>query len=112
MVLSFNEIDKIEDESLPFYEDLQILIGAILEWDVPPKSVESYLDKVRIYLGRDLNIHKSEILNILSDVNLQMSLWRHESVYTLSKLIDSDDETLEESINSLLIQIRNYLEAG
>ena len=107
--LNIESLYKIEDETLSFHEELQILIDSIYNWDGPANSTDQFFEGIKKYIRRDLHLTKKEALNILNDENFQLSLWKHESFFLLTNLYKSDSEFLDERIKKLLAKITRYL---
>lgn len=107
--LSFELIDEIEDKSLSFFDDLQILIRAMDNWDNTVVTIGSYLNNIELFIGRDLKVSIRDINEILEDSNNQMSLWKHESFFELSKLIKTENEILEDKLDELISSVQAYL---
>jgi len=60
--IKIKALDNIDDASLPFYEQNEILLSAILEWGIDGFSyLEDYISSVRFFLGGSLQLNKAEI---------------------------------------------------
>lgn len=104
-----SELDeKIEAE---FYNDLEILLGAISDWDETYTNLEDFEIAWTNFLGGSLN-HRSEVVSsILSLKNPQKDAWKMESISGLIRILRNErrDMTLQEALENLKIKILRFL---
>ncbi len=101
-----SELD--ENIKTEFYNDIEILLGAINDWDETYTTLEDFEIAWTNFLNGSLN-HRSEVVSsILSLKNPQKDAWKMESISGLIRILKNDkrDMTLQEALDNIKINIR------
>ncbi len=108
-MIDIKVIEEIENEELPFYKKLIVILQAINDWDDNIDNIEEYLQSVKIFLGGSISMNRIEINQILIEKNSLKKLWKMESISVLLDILDNDCQILEDVLKELSTDIKKYI---
>lgn len=106
---SINYLDELEDESLPFFDNGELILKSSLQWDTEVYSVMDYVIKLKNFLkSKDLDLTKEEVKSILKRKNPLKDSWKQESISEL--ILDiKENQTLKDFFNEFLVMYGKHV---
>lgn len=107
-MIKIDFIENIDENDKPFQEQLDCLLEAIFNWDEKLIFLDDYLKSIKEFLNGSLKRNKCNIRDVLKRKNSVKTAWKMESISVLIRLLDDNDQLLENILEDIIVRIVNY----
>lgn len=107
-MIDVNKMEDIDNEGLSFYENLQIVLEAINDWDREVETLEGYIESLKVFLGDTLKMNKDGIKEVLKSKDPLSNSWKMESVSILLDVFPEENSLLHQILDNLMKDLQQY----